>query len=526
MKKVLALALSLALIATLAISGTVAYLQDTDEDVNTMTLGNVKIEQHEYERAKNDDGTLKTDTIDGKTSYVLKDFTQGKPLLPTTEIDENGNPINHGAGDWDPTTVRMSQVDSYGGMQVFQSENAQDKFVTVENKGKTDAYVRTIVAFESGTATAEEWDNLISSFYHSTWDKKEPFGPVDVNGNNYMIVEYVYKGGKLNDDSCRHENGILPAGDTSYPNLSQVYMHATATNEDMEKLDGNNNGTYDIIVLSQAVQAQGFADAKTALDTAFGAANAENANKVAEWFKNMAPTVVKNDTELAEAIAAGETDLALASGTYHMPAAAKGKTLTISGSKNSVIEVVPAHPGQGEAGGQLDYNLDGSTVTFNGVTIKTNNQTYAGYARMSGTYNNVTFENQYCLNGNSKFTNCTMNVSGDQYNTWTWGATTATFDGCTFNSDGKAILLYGTVNTKLTVKNCVFNDKGGLTDLKAAIEIGNDYDRSYELIVNNTTVNGYEINDKGINTNTTLWANKNSMGTDKLNVVVDGVDVY
>ena len=47
-----------------------------------------------------------------------------------------------------------------------------------------------------------------------------------------------------------------------------------------------------------------------------------------------------------------------------------------------------------------------------------------------------------------------------------------------------------------------------------------------ELIVNNTVVNGYEINDKGINTGSTLWGNKNSMGTDKLNVVIDGVDVY
>ena len=41
-----------------------------------------------------------------------------------------------------------------------------------------------------------------------------------------------------------------------------------------------------------------------------------------------------------------------------------------------------------------------------------------------------------------------------------------------------------------------------------------------------TVVNGYEINDKGINTGTTLWANKNSMGTDKLSVTVDGKKVY
>ena len=76
------------------------------------------------------------------------------------------------------------------------------------------------------------------------------------------------------------------------------------------------------------------------------------------------------------------------------------------------------------------------------------------------------------------------------------------------------------------MNDCVFNDNGGLTDLKAAIEIGNDYGRTYELTVNNATVKGYEINDKGINTGSTLWANKNSMSKEKLNVVIDGVDVY
>ena len=232
---------------------------------------------------------------------------------------------------------------------------------------------------------------------------------------------------------------------------------------------------------------------------------------------------VNNVEELKKAIADGETKLYLNDGEYDIDGCG-GKTLTLSGSKNAVIKIVGT--GAGEGNGQIDYGFDGSNVTFNGVTIKTNNQTYAGYARLNGVYNNCTFVNTYCLNGTAEFNNCTFNISGDQYNIWTWGAPTATFNSCTFNSDGKAVLLYGTANTKLTVNKCTFNDKGGLTDLKAAIEIGNDYGKSYELIVNNTTVNGYEINDKGINTGSTLWANKNSMGTDKLNVVVDGVDVY
>lgn len=173
-----------------------------------------------------------------------------------------------------------------------------------------------------------------------------------------------------------------------------------------------------------------------------------------------------------------------------------------------------------------NYALDGSTVVFENISINTPSTTYIGYARCNGTYKNCVINGTYTLYGNSVFEGCTFNVSGDVYNIWTWGAPTATFTDCVFNCDGKAMLLYGQANTELTMNNCKFNDNGGLPDLKAAIEIGDDYGKSYKLVVNNATVNGFEINDKGINTGTTLWANKNSMGKDKLNVIVDGVDVY
>ncbi|MBO5316281.1 MAG: hypothetical protein J6B48_07630 [Clostridia bacterium] len=231
---------------------------------------------------------------------------------------------------------------------------------------------------------------------------------------------------------------------------------------------------------------------------------------------------VSNDKGLDAAITAGAQTVELGSGNYIIPDSAQGKTLTIVGNG---VDTVVATQDDGSYEG-CDYSLDGSTVTFDGITINTDSSTYTGYARCSATYNNCTINGQYTLYGNSTFNNCTFNVTGDVYNIWTWGAPEATFNDCIFNSDGKAMLLYGTANTKLTLNNCTFNDNGGLTDKKAAVEIGNDYNKSYELIVNNTTVNGYEINDKGINTGTTLWGNKNSMGTDKLNVVVDGVDVY
>lgn len=215
----------------------------------------------------------------------------------------------------------------------------------------------------------------------------------------------------------------------------------------------------------------------------------------------------------------------LAAGSYIIPDDAQGKTMTIYGTGNPA-DVVIASQDDGAAEGDCDYSFDGATVTFNDVTITTSTTYFPGYARMKGTYNNCIINGVYTTYDNSTFNDCTFNVSGNVYNLWTWGAVELNLNNCTFNCDGKAVLLYGQVNTKLTVNDCTFNDNGGLADLKAAIEIGNDYNKSYTLIVNNATVNGFEINDKGINTGSTLWANKNSMGSDKLNVVIDGVDIY
>ncbi|MBR6689567.1 MAG: right-handed parallel beta-helix repeat-containing protein [Clostridia bacterium] len=190
--------------------------------------------------------------------------------------------------------------------------------------------------------------------------------------------------------------------------------------------------------------------------------------------------------------------------------------------KSTVIKVNKQHSDG------CDYTYQGKTMTFENVEINSTENTgmYPGFVGMNATFTDCVINGTLALYGDCTFVDCEFNISGDKYNLWTWNGSNVTFQNCTFNSDGKAILVYGAKNTTVTVKNCLFNDNGGLTDLKAAIEIGNDYNVSYNLTVNNTVVNGYEINNKGINTGTTLWANKNSMGTDKLNVVVDGVEVY
>lgn len=444
----------------------------------------------------------------------------------------------------------------------FAMDNVVDKYVTVTNTGKSDAYVRTIIALEMGAyeTVAEYKYNIIGTStnaengaqfkFPGTWVWEEAF-VADIDGNNYMVMV------------ATHKNAVKP-NETTIPSLLQIYMNKNCGNEEVKKVDGNGDGKFNVLVLSQAMQTEGFENAKTALNTGFGEATAE---KVAEWFgdwetwkegkeigspngklpegniDNNPPKApngdnedadyevpadayrVTNATELTAAVANGKTTLLLAAGEYDIDGCIEKKlTLVGEDAKNTVIVVKGT--GEGEANGQLDYGFDSSTVTFQNLTIKTNNQTYAGYARLVGTYKNVTFENCYCLNSDSQFENCTFNVAGNQYNLWTWGAPTATFTNCTFNSDGKAILIYGQANTKLTLTNCVFNDNGGLTDKKTAVEIGNDYNKSYELIVNNVEVNGYEETPNGIKTGSTLWSNKNSMSSDNLNVVIDGDDVY
>ena len=385
LKNILLSGLSFVLVAALAIGGTVAYLTSDDSDVNVMTLGNVKIEQHEYQRALNADGTYATDTIDDRTSYVLEAFEQGKALLPIV-----GDPSTGEAG-WDTTTVRMSQVDSYGGMQVFAGKNAVDKFVTVENTGKTDAYIRTIVAIEVGSTDG----SLIGTSFHSTWTSND-VGILSIDGNNYMVIEYAYVGGELSDGSWRHQGGVLPAGDTSYPNLSQVYLKSAATNEDMVAIDGNGNGTLDILVLSQAVQTAGFDDAQTALDTAFGKA----VDEADEWFSDMgkvqwveageakAQVMGEETAKMLDSLVAGndlivDEDMDLL-GFDANDVDAAGATVTLNGVGPDAYGYLAFLPDAGESVSVSNLNVTGSGFVEIG---------HYGIGGGAYTANNLTIEN-------------------------------------------------------------------------------------------------------------------------------------
>lgn len=253
LKKVLLMCTAYVLVAALAIGGTLAYLTSSDEDINVMTMGNVKIEQIEQQYDENGN---------------LVDFVQDKPLYPYVgELGWKNTDTNNGA------------------YRQFTMNNVVDKYVSVKNIGKSDAYVRTFIALEMGSFTYDEFTKIGISInsengsefkFPGAWNTVNDFVEV-IDGHTYNVMEFVH-------------SAPLKPGETTIPSLLQVYLSKDATNEDVKKLDGNGNGKYDIIVISQAVQAAGFADAKTALDTAFGAPKDINAETgvalCAEWLGN------------------------------------------------------------------------------------------------------------------------------------------------------------------------------------------------------------------------------------------------
>ena len=244
-KKIVAFTLVIAMLA-ICFGATLAYFTDTDAAKNVMTMGKVDIEQVEQERAE--DGALQA-------------FTQNKMLLPM-----GGNPA------WAEEKVTVNG-DSF---KVFDSENVIDKIVTVDNNGNTDAYVRTIVALEAGK-TAEEaedlWDNYIALTDNSDGETiicedNDLF--VKIGETYYIIVVYTY-------------TDALEAGAKSGASLTGVALYKEATQETIANL----GDTYDVLVLSQAVQASDMGDdAGAALDKAFGDVDAKNA---ADWFEAILP---------------------------------------------------------------------------------------------------------------------------------------------------------------------------------------------------------------------------------------------
>lgn len=229
-KKVLAISLVVAMLALLAMGGSLAWLSDEDSAENVFTVGSVEVEQHEKEY--DDQGNL-------------VDFTQDKVLMPIVEVD-------------DPAA----------------DDNYQDKVVTVENTGRNPAAIRTHIAIPTALVgyvkldvnTEGKW--ALSSESTATIDgmaytvySYDYADALAVDATTEVLLNGVYLDSKVDmkENADKDLEFCLPNGDGTYT-FSGFVVH---------KADGTSNKV-SVHVATQAIQTEGFASVAAALATFTG----------------------------------------------------------------------------------------------------------------------------------------------------------------------------------------------------------------------------------------------------------------
>lgn len=247
-KKIIALCLIVALAATAVIGGTLAYFTDTQTATNTFTAGGVKINL--IEQQVNKEGT------------ALEDFEQNQCLMPIVGSAQG-------------------EKDNFGQPK---AENYIDKMVTIENTGKSDAYVRAYFAIPSALDDGYDTFNAGANILHFNFGNEDG---ATTFGNQW---EWKQENGKWNYFETTI-GGVaynvyfadyyqpLPAKATTEQFVSGVYLDnhvdmkngayvdTRFPNADLSIL----NGTVSCPVYAVAVQAQGFDTVAEAIDAAFGA---------------------------------------------------------------------------------------------------------------------------------------------------------------------------------------------------------------------------------------------------------------
>jgi len=260
-KKALAAVLVVALVACIAVGASLAYLTDNDSADNTFTVGNVKIDLIEQQRAEDDDGN-KTET--------LEDFEQNKILLPI---------VGSAQGESD-------------GLGLPTAANYVDKICTVKNTGASDAWVRFYFAIPSALDDGYETFNAGLNILHFNFGNENG---ASTFGNTWKWMD----GGKWNYFETTIDRvaynvyyadymKILSKDETTTQAVIGVYLDKSfdvvtgtdgsktyrAFNKDIQMtgmIGDDGNVTVTCPVYAVAVQAAGFDDAATAIKDAFGA---------------------------------------------------------------------------------------------------------------------------------------------------------------------------------------------------------------------------------------------------------------
>lgn len=252
-RKILALASAVCMVAILAIGGTLAYFTSTDEATNTFTVGGVTIDLIEQQRG----------VKDGEKTLVP--FENNQVLMPIVgsaqgDKDEFGQPV---------------------------AANYVDKIVTIENTGKSDAYVRAYFAIPSALDDGYETFNAGANVLHFNFGNKGGESTFGVqwnwkHDNKWNYYETTIDGVAYNVYFADYHRP-LAADETTEQFISGVYLDKSfdvndgkyyAFGKEIDHLTGlikEDTLTVNCPVMAVAVQAAGFDSVDAAITGAFGA---------------------------------------------------------------------------------------------------------------------------------------------------------------------------------------------------------------------------------------------------------------
>ena len=467
-------ALALLMCVTMLVGATFAWFTDTaSTGVNKIQAGNLDIEV-EY-------------TLDGETWNDLDEATDifQKGLWEPGHSEVVGLKI-HNAGNLAlKYSISMNIANETKGINKAGDEFALSDYLKVKTSTSGGTIGAGLVAAAFGSRNmSKTWQEVDFKAVNAiAVDVPQPVVSATYPDQYYVIKVYM-------PEEVGNEANAISVDKT--PSI-EFGINVVATQDTVERdsfgSDYDKDATYPVIVSNQQ-------QANDAITNA-------------------------TDKKVNISIAPGQT-ITLDNGIAHE--GDKSRDITFSGDGSQTVDVITN--AISAEGGQLNYQR-GSSFTFENLTIQAGEGNFDGIVCDEVTYKNCIINGKLTLYGKATFINCTFeNTMANQYSIWTWGGTDVKFEGCTFNTNGKAILLYGQATeskpTNLVVNNCIFNDRNNGSAGKAAIEIGNDYNATYTLTVNSATVNGFAA---GKNTNSTMWANKNSMDAAHLTVTIDGSKV-
>ncbi len=259
-KKLTAIFLCVALVAIAVVGASLAYFTDTDSATNTFTVGNVKIDliESRYHREGNDNSGDTSIPDPTQTASGMKYVTDGHKAFTDAEIKADAEKYSDYIGE--------------RGENMVPGRNFA-KCPYVVNTGANDAYVRVRVMIPHDG----DVDNggIINAMFCSTATSSGEFQQ-GANGENWPVVEmngYTGDNGLKYDVYTFTRTEPLKAGAMTEWNVwNFVGIGKNVTNADIEKAIENgvitktNNGalSLNILVQADAIQAEGFADAKAA----------------------------------------------------------------------------------------------------------------------------------------------------------------------------------------------------------------------------------------------------------------------